>query len=285
MKIVINALSVLLIFISSFVAILFPSIMINGLRWPPGFGLIASFALIYLVSAGYSNAFSKRLSGNTIAIAILSAFLLFAVLDLSSASIKYAIKMSPLYLSWILGFVSGIVHGRNGFKLKKLILFASFPIIMSFSLYDLMMHRIDYGNFSGAVENPEVVPFEFINKEVQAISNQDLKGKVVWLDFWFIGCPPCWRIFPEVQRVYDQNRDNPEFALYAVNRFDDPQKLFTRIEEKGYTFPVVRGTQEAMDALGVYVYPTVILINKKGEVVFMGELDEAELMLADLLRE
>jgi hypothetical protein len=31
--------------------------------------------------------------------------------------------------------------------------------------------------------------------------------------------------------------------------------------------------------------PTVILLNKKGEIVFMGELEGAKSMLADLLKD
>jgi hypothetical protein len=64
---------------------------------------------------------------------------------------------------------------------------------------------------------------------------------------------------------------------------DKPGALFSRIEDKGYTFPVLQGTQEVMDNLDVYKYPTVILLNKKGEIVFMGELDDAEKKLETML--
>jgi hypothetical protein len=64
---------------------------------------------------------------------------------------------------------------------------------------------------------------------------------------------------------------------------DEPGALFSTIEEKEYTFPVLRGTQEDMDALEVYKYPTVMLLNRKGEIVFVGELEEAEIKLTTLL--
>ncbi|HHP7242698.1 MAG TPA: TlpA family protein disulfide reductase, partial [Cyclobacteriaceae bacterium] len=238
MKILINFLIVLLIFVSTLIAIVLPSILIDSVGLPQGVGLIFIFGLAYLLTAGYSKAFNKRFSSNTVAVTIAVTFLLLVVLNLLNSTIKYTFKISPLYITWILGFVGGIMHNRHGFKVKKVVLLALFPIVMAFNLYDLWIHKIEYGNFTGAVASPEVIPFEFVNKEKEIISNEDLKGKVIWLDFWFVGCPPCWKIFPEVQRVYDENKGNPSFALYAVNRFDDPEKLFTKIEEKGYTFPV-----------------------------------------------
>ncbi len=64
---------------------------------------------------------------------------------------------------------------------------------------------------------------------------------------------------------------------------DKPGALFSRIEEKGYTFPVLQGTQEVMDALDVYKYPTVMLFNQKGEMIFMGELEDAENKMETIL--
>lgn len=285
MQIVINALIILLIFVLSFIANTLPWTINAFFGLPAGFELIFIFAFSYLMTFGFSNLFAKNLTHQTIAITLVVTFLLFIALNFLTSTAKYSVKISPYYISWILGFLSGVLHYRSGFNLKKFALLALFPVIMSINLYDLWIHRIEYGNFTGAVANPEMIPFEFVNKEEELVSNTDLKGKVVWLDFWFIGCRPCWEVFPEVQRIHDENKDNPSFALYAVNRNDDPEKVFTRIEEKGYTFPVLRGTQEKMDDLGVYVYPTVILLNKKGEIVFMGEFDKAESMLESLLDE
>ena len=158
-----------------------------------------------------------------------------------------------------------------------------FPFFMSLGINDLWTHKMEYGNWSGPIAEQKIAPFELINKVGEIVDNESLKGKVVLLDFWFIGCGPCWVRFPEVQRIYEKYKDHNEFALFAVNRDDDPAKLFSRIEEKGYTFPVLRGTQKEMDALGVYKYPTVMITNKNGDLVFSGELEHAEKTLESML--
>lgn len=68
-----------------------------------------------------------------------------------------------------------------------------------------------------------------------------------------------------------------------MNRADNPELLFTKIEEKQYTFPVLRGSEKQMSALEVYYYPTVIILNKQGQVVYRGKIENAEAMLKDLL--
>lgn len=118
------------------------------------------------------------------------------------------------------------------------------------------------------------------------MNNESLKGKIILFDFWFISCPPCWVKFPDVQLLYDKYQSNPLVEIYAVNRpmpQDKPYELFSRIEERGYTFPVLQGNQKVIDALNVNSYPTVMLLNQKGEIIFMGELEDAEKKIETIL--
>ena len=77
-------------------------------------------------------------------------------------------------------------------------------------------------------------------------------------------------------------------AIYAVNRpmrGDTPGELFSAISTQGYTFPVLLGNQVDIDALGVTHYPTVLILDKSGHVVFRGTLDMATKKLERLLAE
>jgi thiol-disulfide isomerase/thioredoxin len=171
-------------------------------------------------------------------------------------------------------------------KWKNTAILAVVPLMLTFGVYDLWVHRIEYGNFTGKVAEAKTVPFEFENKEGMVITNASLEGKVVLFDFWFINCGPCWVKFPNLQELHEKYASRVDFEVFAVNRpmrNDEPNELFTSIEEEGYTFPVLRGTQEMMDAFDVYVYPTVVLLNKDGKVVFMGEIEKAEELITDLL--
>jgi len=285
MKVLINSLVFLLIFLTSLFITVNATYPYDIDGFSHGVRLFVLFVLALIMAVGYLKLFGHRLPSNTIIIAILLPIIAVAISFTFVISLTFTIKISPVYVSMILGLIAGSSIYQSGFKIKKLLLFSLFPLIMAFGVYDLWMHRIEYGNFDGVVKNIELAQFEFTNKENGLVSSEDLKGKVVWLDFWFVGCPPCWKAFPEVQEVYEKYKDNPSFALYVVNRDDDPDILFSKIEEKGYTFPVLKGTQQKINSLGVYFFPTVMLLNKKGEIVFIGELPDAKIMLQKLLND
>ena len=185
--------------------------------------------------------------------------------------------------------LSGYLYYKKSIqKLVLPLILGLFPLLMSFGIYDLWIHKIEYGNWTGEVKEQPVASFELLTKNGDVVSNETLGDKIVLFDFWFIGCGPCWVKFPELQRIYEQYKTNPAVEIYAVNRpmsRDKPGALFQRIEDKDYTFPVLQGTQEVMDLLGVYKYPSVMILNQKGEMVFMGELEDAEKKLESMLSE
>jgi len=49
-----------------------------------------------------------------------------------------------------------------------------------------------------------------------SISLKELRGKVVFIDFWASWCPPCKKEFPEIDRLL-KNITDPDFAVLAIN--------------------------------------------------------------------
>jgi thiol-disulfide isomerase/thioredoxin len=86
------------------------------------------------------------------------------------------------------------------------------------------------------------------------------------LDFWFIGCKPCQKNFPQLQELQSKFSNNLDvIALNPIDKESDIQKF----KEK-YKFNF--GMQKDSLLLNVYydvrAYPTTILINSKGEVLY-----------------
>ena len=86
------------------------------------------------------------------------------------------------------------------------------------------------------------------------------------LDFWFIGCKPCQKNFPQLQELQSKFSNNLDvIALNPVDKESDIQKF----KEK---YKLNFGMQKDSLLLNVYydviAYPTTILINSKGEVLY-----------------
>jgi thiol-disulfide isomerase/thioredoxin len=118
-----------------------------------------------------------------------------------------------------------------------------------------------------------------------------LKGKVVVIDFWATWCGPCLASFPDLQKVYDKYRSNPNVAIYAIDSWErvagkereDLVKKF--LKENGYTIPVLYGdaTITKYDVDGI---PTKFVISKAGTIAFKSVGFEGDqVMIAELTAE
>jgi len=291
-KIAIKVLFIIIISLLPVLAIICTE-LINEFDFKRAFGWEGShsdfilFLLLALVSYLSFKYFSDRLGNVATWISLSFFILLFIAFFYYQNTVKFTIKLAPFYLTMFLGLTAGYFLNRGGYnKVRSLLILGVFPVVFSLGLSDLWTHRIEYGNWTGNVSNSELIPFSFEDKEGNSVDHKSLQGKIVLLDFWFINCGPCWVKFPKLQKMYEKYGNTDDIRIYAVNRpmkRDKPGDLFRTIEEKEYTFPVLKGTQEDMDALGVYKYPTVMLLDRNGFIVFVGEIEDAEKKLESLL--
>jgi len=289
-KYLINSLIIFLLFLVTFISVLIPNLILDDvfdIGISKGIVLLAAFIVIALFSGAVLIKLENRIGRFGVLTTIILAVLFSILPKALNSTLTYSLKFAPYYLSIILGIAAGYFYAqKEQQKLKTPILLAIFPIIMSIGIYSLWIHKIEYGNWKGETTEQKIVPFELINKAQEVVNNESLKGKIILFDFWFISCPPYWVKFPDVQLLYDKYQSNPLVEIYAVNRpmpQDKPYELFSRIEERGYTFPVLQGNQKVIDALNVNSYPTVMLLNQKGEIIFMGELEDAEKKIETIL--
>jgi cytochrome c biogenesis protein CcmG/thiol:disulfide interchange protein DsbE len=141
------------------------------------------------------------------------------------------------------------------------------------------------GNLGLALAIPRFVSSLIVHRELRepapafqlalldggTVSSQELRGRVVVLDFWTTWCQPCRREFPELERVYERFRDRPEVAFYAVDadRGDTPDNARRFFRETGYHLPVAYDhgskTYAAFTAPGL---PTLVVIDRAGRLRF-----------------
>lgn len=118
----------------------------------------------------------------------------------------------------------------------------------------------------------ELAEISFETLDGQPVTRDDLKGKTVLLDFWQVDCAPCKAHTPELEKVYQQLKDNKDFAFYAVS-LDDVNRVPNNVAERtlqnwGGTFPVLRDPKFTAEKLKVTGTPTLMLLDRDGRLQY-----------------
>ena len=109
--------------------------------------------------------------------------------------------------------------------------------------------------------------FEAETLEGKSLKLSALEGKVVVLNFWFVGCAPCRVEMPGLNTLTEEFEDEDVvFIAFALDNAEDLEKF---LMEKEFNYRIVPDASKIASLFGVKVFPTHILINKKGEIEFL----------------
>ena len=100
-------------------------------------------------------------------------------------------------------------------------------------------------------------------------SLQDYKGKVLLLDFWATWCRPCIAEIPNLKAVHEQFKaENFEILSICVDRNDFKPNWQKIIENYEMDWPqFFDGTGVAAQEYAIEYFPTIFLLNEKGEII------------------
>lgn len=123
------------------------------------------------------------------------------------------------------------------------------------------------------VENPRrarenyAPDFSFTSLEGEYVSLDDLKGKVVLLDFWGTWCPPCVESIPDLRNLHKRYSKEPSFVLIGISSDSDDEiwREFTAKNKMIWTQYRDRD-RRIQRAFGVRAFPTYVVIDHEGIV-------------------
>src|SRR5437762_83474 len=115
--------------------------------------------------------------------------------------------------------------------------------------------------------NPEPAP-KIVVQDLsgKSTSMDDLKGKVVLVNFWATWCPPCRAEIPELIKLQEQHKDR--LQIIGVSEDDEADTVHDFVKKYGINYPVVMATPELIQAYGgVAALPTTFVVDPEGRVV------------------
>jgi thiol-disulfide isomerase/thioredoxin len=117
----------------------------------------------------------------------------------------------------------------------------------------------------------EPVSFTGTLQDGTKVSSSDYAGKVLVVNFWYAGCPPCRVEAPDLQSL-SQKYAAQGVDFLGVNLYDSAQTAESFEKDKGVTYPSVldRDTGSVLLAFSKTVppkaTPTTLVVDKKGRV-------------------
>ncbi|RDV13367.1 AhpC/TSA family protein [Pontibacter diazotrophicus] len=110
-----------------------------------------------------------------------------------------------------------------------------------------------------------------------AVSLADYRGQYVLLDFWGSWCGPCIKLIPETKAAYEKYKGKKvQFMGIAYDEEKDRAKLSGMIEKHGMAWPQIfqdmsdESKKGVVRSYRVTSFPSVILINPEGSIVYRG---------------
>ena len=113
--------------------------------------------------------------------------------------------------------------------------------------------------------------FELARDDGRAVSLADFRGRYVLVDFWGTWCAPCVAAIPHLQGIAETYPDLAVVGLASYEDDADDPAAFAR--ERGGRYPVVRADQATIDAWRVHAFPTYVVVDPDGAVVFVAVED------------
>jgi thiol-disulfide isomerase/thioredoxin len=99
------------------------------------------------------------------------------------------------------------------------------------------------------------------------ITLSQLKGKVVFLNFWATWCEPCRSEMPSMKAVYQKLKDKG-FEILAVNLGESRDKISGFMNRYKYNFPsVLDERQITQSQYNIRAIPTTYIIDRRGLIV------------------
>lgn len=130
----------------------------------------------------------------------------------------------------------------------------------------------------------EIDPFTVPALTGGTTDSQNLKGKIVLLNFWATWCPPCKREMPSIETLW-KTLKGEAFTIAAISTGEKRKTVEDFIAQNRYTFPIFLDEGGSMGRIyATQGIPTTYVLDKQGRIIagIVGstEYDNPELIKA-----
>ena len=124
-------------------------------------------------------------------------------------------------------------------------------------------------SFDAALKGKPLPDFVFKDILGNTYTPEDIKGKVVVINFWFRSCAPCIEEMPELNKLVEEYENNNDVLFLALTLDEKGSMLNKFLETNVFNYNIIPDSQDyIMNKLQVNSFPTHIVLDKNSNVVF-----------------
>lgn len=123
-------------------------------------------------------------------------------------------------------------------------------------------------NTSVAGDSPTATKADFslklMDRDGKVTSLADLKGKVIFMNFWATWCPPCIAEMPSIDKLHEEMGDEVAFVILSLDQNFELAKAFDK--RKGYDLPIYAPASNLPPMYQSSAIPTTYVIDAAGNL-------------------
>jgi thiol-disulfide isomerase/thioredoxin len=96
---------------------------------------------------------------------------------------------------------------------------------------------------------------------------EDLQGKIVVFNFWFINCPPCRAEIPDLNKLVEKYKENQDVVFLAVAT-DEEYALEQFLKRTPFNFNIIPDGRYTTLGSRIRLFPTHLVVGRDGTVLF-----------------
>lgn len=159
------------------------------------------------------------------------------------------------------------------------IIFAAFMLLLVFvpSAKALLLQGLmQIGLFKPDIKTEKIasdsnLDLQFKDQKGNIITLNQLKGKVVFLNFWATWCPPCLAEMPSINKLHRKYQDNKDVVFIMLDADSDFEKAEAYMKRKDYNMPVYQMVSNVPEQIFSGALPTTVVFDKQGRLSFKHE--------------
>jgi peroxiredoxin len=112
--------------------------------------------------------------------------------------------------------------------------------------------------------------FAVKDTENKTFDTSELKGKLLFINFWATWCVPCVEEMPSFEnQVWLKHKDSPNFRMLAIARQETNEIIMPFVKEFKLTFPIAADSDRAIyNLFGNNGIPRSYIVGPEGKIIF-----------------